>query len=62
MITKEKMQHHISHLKEQHDVLDKQIQDLYNHHANDFKVEDLKKKKLKLRDEIEANTQKLKSL
>jgi hypothetical protein len=53
MITAEKLKHHISHLQEQHDLLDKQIQDLYAHHADDFKVEELKKKKLHLRDEIE---------
>ena len=53
MITPEKIKHHIAHLQEQHDALDKQIQELYAHHTDDFKVEDLKKKKLHLRDEIE---------
>lgn len=53
MITREKLIHHVEHLKEQHDELDKQIKILYEHHADDFKVEDLKKKKLKVRDEIE---------
>lgn len=59
MITKEKLEHHISHLQEQHDQLDKQIKELYSHHADDFKVEELKKKKLHLRDEIENNKKQL---
>lgn len=59
MMTREKLIHHVEHLKEKHDVLDKQIQELYEHHTNDFKVEDLKKKKLKLRDEIEQTNRKI---
>lgn len=53
MLTREKLQHHINHLQEQHDSLDKKIQDLYFHHADDFKVEELKKQKLNLKDDIE---------
>lgn len=53
MITPEKIKHHIAHLQEQHDELDKQIQELYKHHTEDLKVEELKKKKLHLKDEIE---------
>ncbi len=59
MMTREKLINHVEHLKEKHDELDKQIQLLYEHHTNDFKVEDLKKKKLKLRDEIEQTNRKI---
>lgn len=59
MITPEKLKHHISHLQEQHDDLDKQIQELYEHHTEDLKVEELKKKKLHLKDEIERFKKKL---
>ena len=62
MITAEKLKHHISHLQEQHDALDKQIQELYSHHADDFKVEELKKKKLHLKDEIEKSKQQITEL
>ena len=54
MITKEKIEHHISHLQEQHDQLDRHIKELYEHRADDLKVEELKKKKLHLKDEIEG--------
>lgn len=62
MITKEKLEHHIAHLQHVHDELDKQIQDLYEHHADDLKVEELKKKKLHLRDEIEAHKKQIENL
>ncbi len=62
MMTREKLIHHVEHLKEKHDDLDKQIQVLYEHHTNDFKVEDLKKKKLKLRDEIEQTNKKINAI
>jgi len=53
MITPEKIQHHISHLQEKHNVLDKKIIDLENHHSNHEKVVELKREKLRLKDEIE---------
>lgn len=59
MMTREKLIHHVEHLKEKHDDLDKKISDMYKHHADDFKVEDLKKQKLKLRDEIEQTNRKI---
>lgn len=59
MITKEKLQHHISHLQEKHDTLDREIQELYKLHENDLKIETLKKLKLHLKDEIEENKKKL---
>lgn len=59
-MTREKLIHHIESLREKHDNLDKQIEDLYKHHTDDLKVEELKKKKLKLKDEIEQTSVKLK--
>jgi len=54
MITKEKLEHHILHLQEKHDNLDKEIKELEAHHTDSLKVETLKKIKLKLKDEIEG--------
>lgn len=62
MLTKEKVQHHINHLQEKHDTLDKEIQTLYNMHENGLKVEVLKKLKLQLKDEIERNKAQLNGL
>ena len=62
MITREKLIHHIETMRERHDELDKQIKELYEHHANDLKVEELKEKKLKLKDEIEQTSSKLKKI
>jgi len=50
MITREKLEHHIAHLQEKHDILDEQITKLEAHHET---VTDLKKEKLHLKDEIE---------
>ena len=60
MMTREKLIHHLESLREKHDDLDHQIKELYEHHTDDFKVEDLKKKKLKIKDEMEQTSQKLK--
>jgi hypothetical protein len=54
MITPEKIKHHISHLQEKHDNLDKEIKELEAHHTDSLKIETLKKLKLKLKDEIEG--------
>ena len=62
MTNAHKLIHHIETLKEKHDALDAQIKELYEHHANDLKVEELKKKKLKLKDEIQLNQTKLNKL
>lgn len=59
MITREKLINHVEHLKEKHDSLDHQIKELYEHRADDLKVEELKKQKLKLRDEIEQTNRKI---
>jgi uncharacterized protein len=60
MMTREKLIHHYESLREKHDNLDTEIQTLYEHHTDDLKVEALKKKKLKLKDEMEQTLQKLK--
>ncbi len=60
MITREKLIHHLESLREKHDELDNQITELYKHRTDDFKVEELKKKKLKLKDEIEQTSSRLK--
>lgn len=52
-MNKEKMQHHIAHLERLHDSVDKQIEKVYREYGNDISIQQLKKKKLKLKDEIE---------
>lgn len=58
----EKLQHHVNHLQQQHDDLDKQIQADFSNYKNDDKLTDLKKKKLHLRDEIELFKKQIKEL
>jgi uncharacterized protein YdcH (DUF465 family) len=62
MMTKEKMQHHITHLQEQHRELDKEITEMDCHWDESPECHDLKKKRLKLKDEIERCKQKLLTL
>lgn len=52
MITPEKLKHHIDHLQEKHDLLDKEIKELEAHHSNHERVVEMKKEKLHLKDEI----------
>ena len=61
-MTREKLIHHIETLRERHEELDQKIQELYSHHTDDFKVEDLKKKKLKIKDDIELSLTRLKKI
>ena len=51
---RKKIEHHIKHLQEMHDDLHKQIIEEEKHYGNDALVTFLKKKKLKLKDEIEG--------
>jgi hypothetical protein len=51
---KSKIEHHIKHLEQQHKNIDGLIKDSIRHYGNDQEVVDLKKKKLKLKDEIEG--------
>jgi hypothetical protein len=53
MLTREKIEHHISHLEDKHRKIDEDITVLYKQHGNDLKIETLKKIKLRLKDEIE---------
>ena len=53
MITQVKLENHIKHLQEKHDELDKQIWELDCHYDESIECHNLKKKKLKLKDEIE---------
>jgi uncharacterized protein YdcH (DUF465 family) len=59
MMTREKLIHHVEHLKEKHDRIDKEIIELELHHTDHLKVESLKKLKLKLKDEIVATNKKI---
>ena len=57
---KEKIEHHIKHLQDKHDKLNKQIDTLETHgHYTDQEITDLKKKKLHIKDEIEAFKQRM---
>lgn len=62
MLTKEKLEHHITHLQKIHDDLDRQIQEDYAKFKNDALVGYLKKKKLQLKDEIERFKEQTKTL
>ena len=53
MITKEKLEHHMKALQEKHDILDKEIWELDCLYDESIECHNLKKKKLKLKDEIE---------
>lgn len=62
MITKEKLQHHISHLQEKHQELDKKIWELDCHYDESIECHNLKKQKLKIKDQIEAFKKQLQNL
>jgi len=53
-MNKEKIEHHISHLQEKHDELDKRISEAIKNHGNEHIIKVLKKEKLALKDEIES--------
>lgn len=59
MLTKEKLQHHINHLQEKHDELDKRIRD---EHQPEYIQTVLKKEKLHLKDEIVTLREKMNKL
>ena len=52
MLTREKIEFHISHLQEQHRSLDKTIEAMYRLKEDDLQSEALKKKRLAVKDEI----------
>ena len=49
----DKLARHIEHLQIQHDSLDKQIKEEYVRYGNNVLLNDLKKRKLNIKDEIE---------
>lgn len=53
IMDKLKIQHHIKHLQEQHEQLEREILEQQKHYGEDRLVTILKKKKLKVKDEIE---------
>jgi hypothetical protein len=59
MLTKEKIQNHIRHLREQHDTLDERITREHAAYGDDYVVKRLKKEKLEINDEIERMRLKL---
>jgi len=54
MTNSEEIQDRIRVLQERHDLMDKEIIRVESTHGNQSMIIDLKKKKLKLKDEIEA--------
>lgn len=60
-MTKEKLQHHLEHLREKHAKLDQEVDHMEaTGHFTDDQLHVLKKKRLVLRDEIEEVIQKIK--
>ncbi len=58
MVTKEKLEHHISHLKERHEELDRRL----NLGQPDYIEKVIKKEKLHIKDEIRICEKKIASL
>jgi hypothetical protein len=61
MITKEKLQHHIDHLEHKVEKIKAECLEAYMQ-GSDKVWENLKKKKLKIKDQIEATKRKMQSL
>ena len=59
MITKEKLENHIQHLQEQHRAIDKEITEMDCHWDESRECHDIKKKRLRLKDEIEKHKKSL---
>lgn len=55
MMTQSKIDDHVKVLQERHDYLDSEIKKLESVNGNQVVIIDLKKKKLKLKDEIERH-------
>lgn len=54
MITREKLEHHITHLQKQHDQIDNILNDEFEYRfRGDKELTEMKKQKLHLKDEIE---------
>jgi len=59
IMDKLKIEHHIKHLQQEHDELEHQLVEQQKHYGEDRLVTMIKKRKLKLKDEIEAFKSKL---
>lgn len=63
MITKEKLEHHISHLEEKHTAINKRVDEMeQSGHFVDGELNQLKRDRLSLRDEIESVKKQMESL
>ena len=58
-MNKEKIEHHIKHLKEKHEEMEARITKASQSHGHDYIIRVLKKEKLALKDEIENMKKKL---
>jgi hypothetical protein len=54
-----KLEHHLKHLQTLHESLDAEIKKKYGSYGNDSLITEMKKKKLKLKEEIESIKQQL---
>jgi hypothetical protein len=52
LITKEKLENHIAHLKEKHHEIDKLLLEADEHWEDNQRINNLKKQKLHIKDEI----------
>lgn len=52
MSTREKLISHAKTLRNKHDLLDKQIEEAYNHYTNDIEINKMKVEKLHLKEEL----------
>jgi hypothetical protein len=62
MANREKIQNHISHLEEKHARLDTEINTLQTTHGDEIRIENLKKSKLRIKDEIEKHKKNLEKM
>jgi hypothetical protein len=58
----DKLKLHIAELKHKHHHLELELNQLVYTHADDLKIQELKKRKLKLKDEIELHESQLKDI
>ena len=61
-MNKEKLEHHLKHLKEQHADLDKKIKDGYSHYLTDKNLNKIKFEKAAVKREIAETEEKINSL
>lgn len=61
-MTKESLEHHIEHLTEVHDKLEKKIVEGYSHYLDDQSLTKIKQEKLHIARELEITKNKLKAI